>query len=234
MLRVLEQCSGIEDAEQFRTTVVESISSAFSIRDVTFFAGASFDDAFRDPDPLLTGAAEGLLDEYQERWRDKDIFATTAAKQMLLRDGFIQLDDLRRLPAPQHSYVFDYLLPHGMTVASAMHLRTRSGDALVGMFDSRRELDQEDVVAVRFLSSQLRAHASAVSFSTETSLDQLLSPRQLELSRLVATGSSNAEIARAMTLTEQSVKKYLSRIFAATGCVNRASLTARVHTESNR
>lgn len=234
VLRVLERCSGIEDSERFRTTVVEAISSAFGIRDVTFFSGPSFEAAFADPDPVLTGAASDLLDEYQARWRDKDIFATEAARRVLVSGGFIQLDDLHTLPAPQHSYVVDYLLPHGMTVASAMHLRTRSGDALVGMFDSRRALDRDDVVAVRFLSSQLRAHAASVSFDTGDRLADVLSPRQLEVSRLVAQGMSNAEIAREMTLTEQSVKKYMSRIFAATGCPNRAALTARVLTEYGR
>lgn len=234
VLWVLERCSGIDDPEKFRTTVVDAISCAFGIRDVTFFSGPSFEASFADPDPVLTGAAASLLDEYHTRWRDKDIFATEAARAVLERDGFVQLDDLHTLPAPQHSYVVDYLLPHGMTVASAMHLRTRTGDALVGMFDSRRTFDRDDVVAVRLLSSQLRAHAASVAFDTGDGLAELLSPRQLEVSKLVAQGLSNAEIARAMTLTEQSVKKYMSRILAATGCPNRAALTARVLTESGR
>lgn len=233
-MRVLERCSGIDDPEQFRITVVDAISSAFGIRDVTFFSGRSLEAVFADPDPLLTGAAEHLLDEYQSRWRDKDIFATDRARQILRRDGFIDLADLQDLAAPQYSYVVDYLLPHGMTVASAMHLRTRSGDALVGMFDSRRNFDRDDVIAVRFLGTQLRAHASLVSFDSGEGLESLLSPRQLEVSKLVAQGRSNAEIAREMTLTEQTVKKYVSRIFAATGCPNRAALTARVLSESGR
>ncbi|WLP92332.1 helix-turn-helix transcriptional regulator [Gordonia sp. NB41Y] len=234
VMRVLERCAGIDDPERFRFTVVDAIRSTFGIRDVTFFAGASYDAAFADPNPVLTGAAAPLLDEYQARWRDKDVFATDRARRILQRDGYLEVADLQALPAPQHSYVVDYLVPNGMTVASAIHLRTRSGDALVGMFDSRRQFDRDDVVAVRFLATQLRAHASAVSFDTGDQLRVLLSPRQLEVAKLVARGLSNAEIAREMTLTEQSVKKYVSRIFTATGCPNRAALTARVLTESPR
>ncbi|MET9201245.1 helix-turn-helix transcriptional regulator [Gordonia sp. NPDC003585] len=229
ILHVLERCAGITESAAFRTAVVESIMSSFGIRDVTFFAGTSFDAAFADPDPLLTGATAGLLDEYQARWHDKDIFATADARRALTRDGFVQLDDFATLPAPQHSYVVDYLLPHGMTVASAMHLKTRSGDALVGMFDSERILDADDVVAVRFLGRQLQAHASGIDFTaTGGTVADLLSPRQFEAALLIAEGLSNAEIAQVMSVTEQSVKKYTSRIFAATGCTNRAGLTARL------
>ncbi|GAA3954726.1 response regulator transcription factor [Gordonia caeni] len=235
ILNVLARCSGITDPEEFRTNVVDGISTNFGIRDVTFFSGRSFDDAFSDPDPILTGAASHLLDEYQSRWRDKDIFATSAARQVLMRNGYVQLADFTTLPAPQHSYVVDYLLPHGMTVASAIHLKTKTGDALVGLFDSDRELDRDETIAVRFLGAQLQAHAAAVPFGEEdTTLSALLSPRQLEVAKLVVEGLSNAEIARVMSLTEQSVKKYMSRIFAATGCANRAALTTRVLIEFGR
>lgn len=229
ILRVLERCAGITDADEFRATIVDAISSSFGIRDVTFFAGTSFDAAFTDPDPLLTGATASLLDEYQARWQDKDIFATPDARRALTRDAFVQLSDFTTLPAPQHSYVVDYLLPHGMTVASAMHFKTRTGDALVGMFDADRTVDDDDVLAVRFLGKQLQAHVSRVSFTpADGSLVDVLSPRQYEAARLIAEGLSNAEIARVMSVTEQSVKKYTSRIFAATGCANRAALAARV------
>ncbi|MFT4044926.1 MAG: helix-turn-helix transcriptional regulator [Gordonia sp. (in: high G+C Gram-positive bacteria)] len=230
LLRVLERCSGVSEPESFRTTVVDAVSSTFGVGHVTFFGGRSFDAAFLDPHPTLTITAEKMIDEYQDRWWDKDVFASGAARQALIRDGFVQLRDLRNLSAPQRSYVVDYLLPHGLSMGSVIHLTTKSGDALVGMFDSC-ELEKADVAAMRFLGKQLRLHAASIVFDGTGSLREVLSPRQLEVAALVARGLKNADIAAAMSVTEQSVKKYMSRIFSATGCHNRAALAARVLTE---
>jgi DNA-binding NarL/FixJ family response regulator len=42
--------------------------------------------------------------------------------------------------------------------------------------------------------------------------------------RLVADGLSNAEIAQTLSLAEDSIKKYVSRILAVTGCQSRMEL----------
>jgi DNA-binding NarL/FixJ family response regulator len=59
-------------------------------------------------------------------------------------------------------------------------------------------------------------------------LDRLLSPRQREIASLVGQGLTNAEIASRLTVTEATVKKYISRIFAATGLTNRSMLAIAV------
>lgn len=42
--------------------------------------------------------------------------------------------------------------------------------------------------------------------------------------QLVADGLSNAQIAETLSLAEDSVKKYVSRILGATGCQSRMEL----------
>ncbi|MBY4576200.1 hypothetical protein ACN94_22060 [Gordonia paraffinivorans] len=50
----------------------------------------------------------------------------------------------------------------------------------------------------------------------------------MEVAALVSEGLSNAEIADRLFLSEQSVKKYMSRIFEATGWRNRSEVAAAV------
>lgn len=229
ILEVLDRSRSSSGGTGFKETLVDAIATVFDVRDVTFFFGPTYPKLFADPAPLLTGAAEPLLHVYQERWRDKDVFALPQARRVLTDDGFAMLDDLPRLPVPQRSYVEDYLAPHGMGTASAIHLRFADGEALVGMFDRERYWDQGDITAMRLLAGQLRASSRAVVIGDP--VDDLdpragLSPRQLEVAELIADGLTNAQIADELTLTEMTVKKYVSRIFETTGLRNRAALAA--------
>jgi DNA-binding NarL/FixJ family response regulator len=56
-----------------------------------------------------------------------------------------------------------------------------------------------------------------------------LAPRESDVLRLLAKGLSNADIARCLSMTETSVKTYVSRILSKLGCANRvqAALLAR-------
>lgn len=229
ILEVLDVCRTSGGGARFKENLVDAIATVFDVRDVTFFFGKTYPTLFADPAPLLTGAAEPLLREYQERWQDKDVFALPQARRALTDDGFATLDDLARLPVPQKSYVEDYLAPHGMGTASAIHLRFVDGEALVGMFDRERYWNHGDITAMRLLASHLRVTSRAVSIGVDVdTTDPLegLTPRQIEVAELISDGLTNAEIATELTLTEMTVKKYVSRIFEATGLRNRAALTA--------
>ena len=60
---------------------------------------------------------------------------------------------------------------------------------------------------------------------------QRLTPRELEILRLVAAGASNGRIARQLWVTEQTVKFHLSNVYRKLGVANRteASHYAHVH-----
>lgn len=231
ILAVLEVCEEAGGGENFKESLVEAISSYFGVRDVTFFHGPTFPEIFDDPAPLLRGATEPLLSVYHEKWQDKDVFALPQARRVLTGSGFATLDELSRLPSPQRSYVVDYLNPNDMDTASAMHLPFADGEALIGMFDQVRSWDETDLLAVRMLVRQLRARTPAIAAAVEqAAADPLehLTPRQLEVAELVSDGLSNSEIARELSLSELSIKKYISRIFDVTGHRNRSELATAV------
>jgi DNA-binding NarL/FixJ family response regulator len=52
-----------------------------------------------------------------------------------------------------------------------------------------------------------------------------LSPRELEVLRLVAEGKTNRDIAATLTISEKTAINHLSHIFNKIGCDNRAAAT---------
>jgi len=54
-----------------------------------------------------------------------------------------------------------------------------------------------------------------------------LSPRELEVLRILATGATNRAIASALVLSEKTVARHVSNIFAKLGVASRAAATAR-------
>ena len=56
----------------------------------------------------------------------------------------------------------------------------------------------------------------------------LLSPREEEISRLVAEGMSNREVARALKISESTVKNSLFHVFEKLGISNRVELSRYV------
>jgi two-component system NarL family response regulator len=60
----------------------------------------------------------------------------------------------------------------------------------------------------------------------------ILTPREIEIARLIGQGASNKRIARHLAITERTVKGHLTAIFRKTGAVDRltlALLIARRH-----
>ena len=55
-----------------------------------------------------------------------------------------------------------------------------------------------------------------------------LTPRQLEIARLVALGRTNAEIGKELWITENTVKQALKRMFRKLGVSSRAEMVARL------
>lgn len=123
--------------------------------------------------------------------------------------------------------------------ASGYLLKDVGSDALADAVRaaSRGEAPLQPSVARKILS-RLRspATASAAPRETDHSVAESLSERELEVLRLLGRGAGNREIAEALTLTEGTVKNYISAILAKTGLHDRtqAALYAVRHNLTDR
>jgi DNA-binding NarL/FixJ family response regulator len=86
---------------------------------------------------------------------------------------------------------------------------------------------REAAAALRSLGSRASERPTARASSNGDGL----TPRQIEIARLVALGRSNREIAAALFLSEKTVENHLARAFAKLGVSSRAALAAAVTRE---
>lgn len=227
---VLESCDGAASLPDFRELVIDALGRHFGLRHTSFFAGATFHNIFGDLAPLTEGHTAKMLPEYQERWSRYDVFGTPVAMRQLVSSGLSSLSELQAigaLPASANAYVRHFLqATWGMETAAAMRLELPGGHtALIGMFDPAADrLGPHDLATLRALSRQLSAIARGLPISRPKAALAGLSERQRQVVQLVADGLSNAQIAETLSLAEDSVKKYVSRILNATGCQSRMEL----------
>lgn len=227
---VLESCDTAASLPDFKEQMVEALSTHFALTHVSFFAGATFHNVFGDLAPLVEGHTSKMLPEYQERWSRYDIFGTPQAMRHLVASGLASLSELQArgtLPASAEAYVRHFLhATWGMECAAALRLELPGGHtALIGMFDPCADkLGPAELATLRLLSRQLSAISRSLPVSRPKAALAGLSERQQQVVQLVADGLSNADIAETLSLAEDSVKKYVSRILAATGCQSRMEL----------
>ena len=111
------------------------------------------------------------------------------------------------------------------TLALQMELATRSEE---GAAETPRQLP-EALGLCRELGLEGRAGTLAAQFGAGTRSGKLpagLSPREVEVLRLISSGKSNREIARELFLSEKTVENHVTSILNKTDCMNRAAATA--------
>jgi DNA-binding NarL/FixJ family response regulator len=104
--------------------------------------------------------------------------------------------------------------------------RAEIGRAVLAAAAGQAVLDPE--VQQRLLSAAARAPAAPSGGQQEDESD--LTPRESEVLRLIATGRSNREIARALFVSEATVKTHINRIFAKTGSRDRTQAMRYAYT----
>jgi DNA-binding NarL/FixJ family response regulator len=138
-----------------------------------------------------------------------------------------ELQATHSLPPSADAYVRHFLhATWNMQSAAALRLELPGGHtALVGMFDPEPDkLGPAELATLRLLSRQLSAICRGLPVSRSKAVLAGLSERQKQVVALIADGLSNAQIAETLCLADDSIKKYVSRILAATGCQSRMEL----------
>lgn len=236
VFRVLEACDSTRTVDQFRERIVDAMISTFPVKHATCFLGQTFASQFTDSRAAATQVDtwEQVRAVYHQQWVGQDIFSTPQARRALEDTGVASLRELDRLPDEAVRYVRDYLHPQNMRSASALHLEMPGGGhALIGLFDTdEHAIGPRDLAALRLLSRQLSVLTRGLA--TTAAPDPVLAVlprRQREVARLVADGLGNAAIGSLLSLTEDTVKKYVSRILSATGHGSRTELALAVQRE---
>ena len=104
--------------------------------------------------------------------------------------------------------------------------RAEIGRAVLAAAAGQAVLDP--AVQQRLLSAAVRAPAATPAGSALA--DDDLTPREAEVLRLIAAGKSNREIARALFVSEATVKTHVNRIFAKTGSRDRGQAVHYAYT----
>jgi DNA-binding CsgD family transcriptional regulator len=81
-------------------------------------------------------------------------------------------------------------------------------------------IDQED-------SSRAAHHAASLLDSTPSRLEQLLTPREIEVIRLLAAGETNSGVASRLVISEGTVKSHVKHILRKLRAGNRAEAVSR-------
>ena len=101
--------------------------------------------------------------------------------------------------------------------------RAEIGRAVLAAAAGQAVLDP--AVQQRLLSAAVRAPAAEPDHDPDE-----LTPRESDVLRLIAAGKSNREIARALYVSEATVKTHVNRIFAKTGSRDRAQAIRYAYT----
>jgi DNA-binding CsgD family transcriptional regulator len=139
---------------------------------------------------------------------------------------------------------------HWHVMAGPIVSRSVSGSQLVGAVGCTREQSQpafseQDVADLSAICLHLSVWAATVRFCGRQDINAKPEPlwqpvivhprltvRELEIAELVALGHTNAEISKALWITENSVKQALKRMFRKLEVSSRAEMVAQLLTAS--
>jgi DNA-binding CsgD family transcriptional regulator len=144
----------------------------------------------------------------------------------------VRVSDLMR-PHELHALEFYQEVVRPLGMEHSIQLWLLRGEEIVGGFGfdaaaadfSDRDLDVLDFLAPDLLRLYRRA-ATHRRMNGETDATAVLTPRELEVVRLVAVGLTNPEIARTLFIAPGTVRKHLENAYARLGVRSRAAAVA--------
>lgn len=237
VFKVLECCDGATSVVELAHRLVVVLPEVYRCRIATFFTGRTLTSAIEDPEPMVVApiGTEAVWSEYRRRWRSSDVYGCPSAQEQLMGSGVAVLRYLDGIPSESLRYVRDFLNARGIAGSAAMRLTLPGGDVgLVGMFDDEVDcFSHEDARGLALLSGRLSAIARWLPSRMPDDILAGIAGSCREVALLVGEGMTNAAIANRLCLAEDTVKKYVSRVLATTGCRSRTELAIRVHERAN-
>jgi DNA-binding CsgD family transcriptional regulator len=187
----------------------------------------------------LRSSPEVGREEYAKRYYRDDPFAPR--RFLDSRRPVVTMDDIGGDLALSRTGYGGELLPElGLKREAAIYLR--DGGTMLGFIGFARTEEegefQSNEIAFLHRSQPLlelsynRARLPQPEFEHAELLQSSgLTPRQIEVAKLAATGAKNAQIAATLMISEATVKTHLIRVFAAIGVRSRTQLALRLAPE---
>ncbi len=227
-LRVVESVSRANTLDGFRHATLDALATELGYRDLTFFVGASAEEAFADPEPAVLGRAGRMLNQYVGGYWREDVYARPQVLAMFRNRTALALSELPRPESTgERRYVEQFLVANHIHDEIGIKLDTHAtGVALIGVLgDGRRPFGHRDVARLELVTGPLSSILRFFLRAERRVPDRpALSAREREVAELVAGGLTNREIACTLCIGEPTVKKHVTHVLAATGCTSRTQL----------
>lgn len=231
VLALLEDVEPAPSLDGFRRATLDGLARHFDVRRSTFFLSDPIEPGVGvdTVDGVQWGFADGVLEEYVDRYVGTDVFRTPAASVLLHGHGAVTLDDaVRTAGASSRGYVDDFLVRQRIGAQLSVRLDTRGPkDGVLTVLGE----DHGDVGAREHaVLATLRPHLTNLltrhlATSPPAEVDRAnLTAREREVAELAAGGWSNREIAAYLYLSDDTVKKHLSGAMTKLGARNRTQL----------
>jgi DNA-binding CsgD family transcriptional regulator len=104
------------------------------------------------------------------------------------------------------------------------------GEEFAEAFDAGRRLSREQILADVEAVLDAAAQSAPRAAGDDITAALGLTPRELQVLRLVAAGHSNREIADALFISVPTVKSHLTNVLGKLGLPSRSAATAYAHT----
>jgi DNA-binding CsgD family transcriptional regulator len=180
----------------------------------------------------LAGIGNQDFDLYEKDWRHQDpVLAAVLERHVPVHSAQIAPDDVRK----RSKMYIDYGKARGLFHYLAAPLYGAAGRLIgvVNMFrpEHHRPFEQADLLLATALSGHLSTNLARLPvrcLSDGATITVQLTQREREVASLVAQGSNNQEIASALSVARETVKKTLRRVYSKLDVNGRAQMVARL------
>lgn len=186
------------------------------------------DSRFRVIESDLWGLPDSFRDRYREVGQSADPISQRMVQQQIpVHHLSVQsLEDWHQSKLYQDVFCI-YELEHGM-VAPLIG----AGRLIGGIYFMRGKglpsFNDTDLIQLSSLCQHLSVRLATLRFAISPSLNNCLTPREVEIAELVAQGFSNREIGLKLSISRDAVKQVLKRMFQKLDVSARAEMIAKL------
>jgi DNA-binding CsgD family transcriptional regulator len=233
VLDVLEDSGGARSRPEFQQELLDGLARHLGFRNAVFYvadtpAKSPAGLILTDPAPVSTGRSTALVPDYIGEYHASDPFpAYFRGKSPRALSPALELDFAASRGC---RYVDKLLYCHRIWTQVNIPIPSRSGIAGLVLMDGEaaaygpRDLARAAALAPH-IGNLLALHGAAGFLAAPAAVADKLTARQAQVASMAANGLTNQQIAQALFITLDTVKKHLTSAYATLGCKSRTQLS---------